>query len=544
MFGREERGTMGWSTPEEDIRATRSVETTPTDLMTRFGRVPMKAWIDREYVRFTLVLFALPPTLWLTWLVLHREPLPFADMGTAALVTVIYCGLVIVALLSAHGLPLLSFPSLFLGVTFLFTCSPLILYELQGTNAFRLWEWVDTPSVLVAMPVVMLAFSSFLVGALLLPTRVTNVRMVASGTGLTVEARVLRKVGFAIYVISVMLIVASTLTGNALTYAFEGGYGAYHGAKRAGQFTQFIGVSMAHLLPWSLLIMAATSRDRRSRVRVVLLSLPFLVIMLAVGDRGGPIATMAVITSGLYLVGARIGWLRSLVVVALIAFLIPTILNLRQLPISQLSRTAIANAATNQVEATHTFREGPIEGFLVSMSSSYQTLMATVMVVPQEEGFHYGSDYFSSLIVAVPFRSVLLSSLGDQIQRLPPSQWVLLVLHPGRNAGPGYLQVAEAYLEFGAIGVVGLYLILGWGLTRLWRLMSTRAADPRVLAFTLIVMMETLLWVRNSSSLLVRALAWGWLLVYVVPAMLARRKRSARPRRAERTAMLYQRADG
>ena len=67
----------------------------------------------------------------------------------------------IAIVLYVQRLHLLSFPSLFLGVTFLFTCSPLILYELQGTNAFRLWEWVDTPSVLVAMPVVMLAFSSF-----------------------------------------------------------------------------------------------------------------------------------------------------------------------------------------------------------------------------------------------------------------------------------------------------------------------------------------------------------------------------------------------
>src|SRR5438093_10890392 len=99
---------MGESTGEEDIRAT-SVGTSPTDFMTRVGRVPMKPRIDREYVRFALVLFALPPTLWLTWLVLHREPLPFADLGTPALAPVIYCPLMIVALLSANVLPLLSF---------------------------------------------------------------------------------------------------------------------------------------------------------------------------------------------------------------------------------------------------------------------------------------------------------------------------------------------------------------------------------------------------------------------------------------------------
>jgi len=238
---------------------------------------------------------------------------------------------------------------------------------------------------------------------------------------------------------------------------------------------------------------------------------------------------MAVITSGLYLVGARIGLWRTLAVVASIAFLIPTILNLRQLPISQWSGSAIANAATNQEQSTITFGDDPVSGFLSSMSSPYQTLMETVKVVPDIEGYHRGGDYLGSLVVAVPFRSIIFPFIGAEIQRRPPSQWVLLFLHPGRNAGPGYLQVAEAYLQFGAIGVVGLYLIFGWGLTRLWRSMTSKALDPRVLAFALIVMMETLLWVRNSSTLVVRAVAWGWILAYVIPALLMMRKRSAEP---------------
>ncbi len=63
-------------------------------------------------------------------------------------------------MLYVHRLPLLSFPSLFLAVTFLFTCSPLILYLLKGSDAFLFWEIVDTQGILKGMPVVMLAFSS------------------------------------------------------------------------------------------------------------------------------------------------------------------------------------------------------------------------------------------------------------------------------------------------------------------------------------------------------------------------------------------------
>jgi hypothetical protein len=177
-------------------------------------------------------------------------------------------------------------------------------------------------------------------------------------------------------------------------------------------------------------------------------------------------------------------------------------------------------AATNQVENTNTYREDFLGGFLITTSGSYQTLMATVKVVPQEETYHYGSDYLSSLVVALPFRSVLLGPLDVDIRSVPPSQWVLSYLSPGRTAGPGYLQMAEAYLQFGAIGVIFLYLLMGWGLTRLWRFVSSKTWDVRTIAFSLIVMSETLIWVRNSSALVVRAFTWGWLLVYVVPALV------------------------
>ena len=496
----------------------------------------MRDWINREYLRLTLALLATPVTLGLAWLVVRHGALPFGNVGSAALTTVIFCLLTIGLVLYVHRLPLLSFPSLFLAVTFLFTCSPLILYLIEGSDAFRSWEIVDTQGILKGMPVVMLAFSSFLLGALLLPTQILALARGTAGStagraaDITPRLRALRRVGFAMYAVSALLIAASSLAGGTLSFAVEGGYTAYHEAKRSGAIPQVVGVFVAHLLPWSLLILTATSRDRRSRRQVVLLAVPFILVMLGVGDRGGPIATMGIIASGLYLVGARIGLWRSLAVVALIAFLIPTILNLRQVPISEVSVSTFANAATNQVQAANTFGDDPVSGFLSSMSSVYQTLMETVVAVPNTEGYHLGGDYLASLTVAVPFRSIIFPFFGAEIERLPPSQWILPLLHPGKNAGLGYLQLAEAYLQFGAIGVVGLYMIFGWGLTRLWRSMTSKAPDPRALAFALIVVMETLLWVRNSSSFGVRAVAWGWIIVYVIPALLTRKRSGASPR--------------
>jgi O-antigen polysaccharide polymerase Wzy len=486
-------------------------------------------WVFREHIRMVLAIFAAVSTVGLTWLAVRHEPLPFSDPRSAAIATVFFSASVIAATLIVRRLPALSFPSLFLAVTFVFTCSPLILFVLQGDEAFRSWEWVDMQTVLIAMTLVALAYSAFLLGAMLTRLPVPGERSAPIGRRQDPHAWALRYVGLGLYAVALLVIAGYTVTGGALTHAIQGGYSEFHGAKRAGEISQIAGVALSRLLPWSVLILAAVSRDQRSRRLVVLATIPAIAIMLAIGDRSGPVALMVVSASGLWLRGARIGWGRALGVGLLIAFLMPTILNLRTVPIAEWSVDTLERAATNQVEATNTYRSDLLGGFLLSTSSSYQTLMATVKAVPEQERFHLGSDYLASLVVAIPFRSAIFGPLDIDPRSFPPSQWVLSYLHPGRNAGPGFLQLAEAYLQFGAVGVLVLYALLGWGLVRLWRSVSANAWNVRAVALSLIVISETLIWVRNSSALGVRALAWGWIVVYALPAALeAMRRRSVR----------------
>jgi hypothetical protein len=511
------------------------LEIDPVEHDGQAARRPRQDWVFQEYIRMALAGLAIVATVGLGVLVLTHRPLPVGDLQSSALATVVFCLLVIVLVLYVQRVPVLSFPSLLLVVTFLFTCGPLLLYQFQGQDAFRDWEWVDVRSILVAMPVIALAYSAYLLGAMLTRTPDPNGEdsVVIRHDHVDRDERVLRHLGYALYAGAALIIAVASLSGGALAFAIEGGYHAYHGAKRAGEISQLAGVSLSRLLPWSLLILTATSNDRRSRRMVVLLAIPAVAIMLGLGDRSGPLAAVIMIACGLYLRGSRINWGRFLSVALLVAFLMPLILNLRTVPISQWSGNVLEMAATNQVEGTNTYREGLLEGPLITTSASYQTLMATVKAVPQQETYHYGSDYLSSLVVALPFRSILLAPLNVGIRDVPPSQWVLDYLHPGRTAGPGYLQVAEAYLQFGAIGVVFIYALMGWGLTRLWRFVSAKTWDVRTIAFSLIVMSETLIWVRNSSALAVRAVTWGWLLVYVVPALFrgrtSRYARTTRP---------------
>jgi hypothetical protein len=471
--------------------------------------------------RGTLFVLASAATVGLAWLVRYHEALPAVGFRTAALVTTVFAVAVIASVLYVHRLPLLSFPGLFLGMTFVFTCSPLILFLLQGRDAFRFWELVDVASVLAAMPVVMLAFSSFAVGALLArPSpragdaprdRVVRENVVA-----------LRRVGLVLYVLSILVVAAATLRGSGLNLIFEGGYPAFAGARKEGQLSQFVVGSLAWFLPWSLLILAATSRDRRSYAGSLLLALPALSIILFAGDRGGALSVVLLLASAGLLLGLRIDWKRSLVVLAVVAMLFSTVQVLRQTPASEWTPQFVEESATGEVQGSRTYQQSFHEAVLTGAAPSYQTLMATVMEVPENASYRYGRDYLRSVFGPVPFTETPRSLFGLELGREHPSEWVKSILNPDRWAGTGYLQAAEAYLEFGAFGVVVLYAFLGWGVVTLWDRLAARRPDARTLAFSLILMQELLILVRNDSGGVVRTLVWGWLVVYAGPWLIER----------------------
>src|SRR5688500_18998300 len=386
--------------------------------------------------RGTLFVLASAATVGLAWLVRYHEPLPAVGFRTAALVTTVFAVAVIASVLYVHRLPLLSFPSLFLGMTFVFTCSPLILFLLQGRDAFRFWELVDVASVLAAMPVVMLAFSSFAVGALLV--RPSPRAGDAPGDRVVREDVVaLRWVGLVLYVLSILVVAAYTLTGSGLNLIFEGGYSAFAGARKEGQLSQFVVGSLAWFLPWSLLILAATSRDRRSYARSLLLALPALSIILFAGDRGGALSVVLLLASAGLLLGLRIDWKRSLVVLAVVAMLFTTVQVLRQTPASEWTPQLVEESATGQVQGSRTYQQSFHEAVLTGAVPSYQTLMATVMEVPENAPYRYGRDYLRSVFVPVPFTQTPRSLFGLELGREDPSDWVKSILNPHRRPDTG-----------------------------------------------------------------------------------------------------------
>jgi len=143
-------------------------------------------------------------------------------------------------------------------------------------------------------------------------------------------------------------------------------------------------------------------------------------------------------------------------------------------------------------------------------------LMGTLAMVPHREEFHYGADYLRSLPVAVPFLSRILP---DTVTR--NDLWVKdYVEHQLSTSGIGFLQVAEAYVQFGAWGVLGYYILMGFTVPYLWRRCTERSLSRCHLAYALIIANTILLWIRNEFHIVVKPAVWCFVLLVVLPWLL------------------------
>ena len=87
----------------------------------------------------------------------------------------------------------------------------------------------------MAMPVIALAFACSCSGRCSRGRPTPTARSDRSPATITWiwTSEVLRRLGYAMYAVAALLIAASSVSGGTLSFAIEGGYHAYHGAKRA-----------------------------------------------------------------------------------------------------------------------------------------------------------------------------------------------------------------------------------------------------------------------------------------------------------------------
>lgn len=473
--------------------------------------------IFRQWLAITPFAYGLA-SLYLLYLGITQKPLPVESDGAACTIGALYCGIACVLALAIGRFPIFSFPGAFLGVSGLYMVGLLITYPIHGDDVFATWYVVDMEGILRGIPLVMLAFSAFLIGSALTARRICPSPSTPAPAGLRFDRLYVRLTGGAMCALAFAIIAGYTLAGGGLNYALSGGY-AYLAEKQyqEGGEALFWG-ALAWFLPWGVIILAAGAERLRDLRWFIFAAVPANVILVLTGDRGGLLVLDLVLIMRFTLLGFRIKWWQGIGLAALIIVAVPTLMVMRQTASKNWTLDAFKEAITLKSDQTLAFSTDPISATLVEGGTSYKVLMATTLLVPSVHDYHYGLDYVASLIAGVPFFSRLFP---DAVPH--NAEWVKEhVDHAQSKTGLGFLQVAEAYLQFGSFGVAVFYCMAGVGLSRLWRLCQEKALAYHHLAYCLIVVNTALLWVRNEFHIAVKPAVWCFLLLVVLPWLIKR----------------------
>ena len=153
----------------------------------------------------------------------------------------------------------------------------------------------------------------------------------------------------------------------------------------------------------------------------------------------------------------------------------------------------------------------PISTVLSEMGHSMYPLAATMEIVPEREDYRYGSTYLWGLTTLIPNLGFWERHPGVENANL--GEW--LMKEKNLNFGPGYSITAEAYINFGYLGLIFFY-IFGFLLAKYCKYINKKyiVDKPFLIIITLVFLWFSIKTVRNSFLGIVRAFFYVSLPMY------------------------------
>ena len=380
-------------------------------------------------------------------------------------------------------IPLLSHPQVYLAVTFLFTSGCLFIFLFGSEVAFDKFKWFSEEFLIKSVEIVIIAILSFQFG-LHLSLYKTN-KSKDTHQEKSIHATPVFSIAFMLILLSFFVFVL--IYPSFLFRTFQYGYMDYVFYQQEND-VRIPTTLLNWLLPLCSMMLALSARTALQRKTAYFVGFTLCFIFLFTGDRGGCFSFLLS-----FLLAMRIK-LNSLQVVALalsILFVIPLLFEFRQL---------------NEVQVLN-----PMEKALQETGSSLQVLMGTVMLVPESEEFMYGESYVSAIETVIPNLGAWKRS--DEVTTL--SKWIQLHMNPS-GSGLGYLQIAEAYAQFGIAGVYFVFILFGIVIGN-WHIAMSDAHSHMYLSIWRSYSFYILLiWIRNHAMVSVRPIIWSYLLLMFI----------------------------
>jgi oligosaccharide repeat unit polymerase len=164
--------------------------------------------------------------------------------------------------------------------------------------------------------------------------------------------------------------------------------------------------------------------------------------------------------------------------------------------------------------------DNPVIVSFSEVGSSMGAVSHTLDLVPTVRPFDAGASYLYALLMIMPN---LAWDVHPTSAHGTLSLWLVKTVAPATAAiggGLGYSFIAEAYANFGWIGVPAVMLILGWGAGKLSSIVRMRR-DPAVLALAAALLSFVLIYARSETSDLVRNASWYGFVPYLLTKLIS-----------------------
>jgi len=153
--------------------------------------------------------------------------------------------------------------------------------------------------------------------------------------------------------------------------------------------------------------------------------------------------------------------------------------------------------------------------FFLEAGGSIKPLIETINEIEYyNSGYWYGKSYAIAAFRIIP--NLWPEWEKGKIDYVTPSAWITRRVDPwiyARGGGLGYSAIAEPYLNFGLIGVIGFFIAIGYFLERYEHAIINR---PKSLAI-FISFCAALFWTtRNDFTEFLRPAIWSWIYISTI----------------------------
>lgn len=315
-----------------------------------------------------------------------------------------------------------------------------------------------------------------------------------------------KTIGWVLFVIS--LPASIFVLGNALKQVLAGGYFVLFQSEGKTGVDAGPDIIAAFLVPAALILLATGAESRRRRIFTLVIIVVYSLTRLFLGSR---YYAMLPLISYAWLWHRCVRPLPKIVMISALAILLVV------LPIVGATRNVKGGdrLSIQSFADVYTSDSSPPIALLHEMGGSLNTVAYTTTLVPSTHNFELGESYFYAFLTVFPN---LFWDIHPTVAHGIPSTWLTWQIDPytaNMGGGFGFSLIAEAYLNFGWVGIPVILFAIGllYGRLTSWYELSIDATKFAIAACFCNVFT---VYARSEMAVLFRGIIWYCLIPYLL----------------------------